>query len=98
MISLRQLLWLCSSSCSSFIDISVFGAKDGDSSSWIGFSHFRLLQFDSSLCSVIRSVLRVEGLPIIGNFPLFSRRCLQSGEIGSISVVVSKSNCRTFSF
>src|ERR1700678_4221445 len=89
MISLRQLLWLCSSSCSSFIDISVFGADGGHSTSWIGFSHFRLLQFDSSLCFVIRSVLLVEELPIIGNFPLFCRRCLQSGEIGSGSVLVS---------
>src|ERR1700678_1919824 len=60
---------------------------NGDSSSWIGFSHFRFLQFDSSLCFVIRSVL-LEGLPIIGNFPLFCRHCLQSGEIGSISVLV----------
>src|ERR1700678_2049853 len=89
MISLSRLLWLCSSSCSSFIDISVFGAGDGDSTSWIGFSHFRLLQFDSSLCFVIRSVLLVEGLPIIGNFPLFCCRCLQSGEISSGSVLVS---------
>src|ERR1700678_2656750 len=86
MISLSRLLWLCSSSCSSFIDISVFGAGDGDSTSWIGFSHFRLLQFGSSLCFVICSVLLVEGFPVIGNFPLFRRRCLQSGEVGSVSV------------
>src|ERR1700678_2942369 len=86
MISLSRLFWLCSSLCSSFPDISVFGVNDGDSTSWIGFSHFRLLQFGSSLCFVICSVLRVEGLPVIGDFPLFSRRCLQSGEIGSVSV------------
>src|SRR5271155_4281861 len=89
MISLSRLLWLCSSSCSSFIDISVFGVNDGDSTSWIGFSHFRLLQFDSSLCFVICLVLLVKGLSVIGNFPLFCRRCLQSGEIGSGSVLVS---------
>src|ERR1700678_753952 len=89
MISLSRLLWLCSSSCTSFIDISVFEASDEDSSSGIGFSHLRLLQFDSSLCFVICSVLLVEGLPIIGNFPFFCRRCLQSGEIGSGSVLVS---------
>src|SRR5271168_4790295 len=89
MISLSRLLWLCSSSCSSFIDISVFGAGDGDSTSGIGLSHCRLLQFGSSLCLVLRSVLLVEGLPIIGNFPLFCRRCLQSGEIGSCSFLVS---------
>src|ERR1700678_1897955 len=89
MISLSRLLWLCSSSCSSFIDISVFEASDGDSSSRIGFSHLRLLQFGSSLCFVICSVLCVEGLPVIGDFPSFSRRCLQSGEIGSVSVLVS---------
>src|ERR1700678_2216865 len=86
MISLSRLLWFCSSLSSSFSDISVLGENDGDSTSWIGFSHFRLLQFDSSLYFVIRSVLLVEGLPIIGNFPLFSRRCLQSGEVGSVSV------------
>src|ERR1700678_1855779 len=88
MISLSRLLWFCSSLFSSFIDISVFGAGDGDSTSWIGFSHFRLLQFGSSLCFVICSVLRVEGLPVIEDFPLFNRCCLQSGEIGSVSVLV----------
>src|ERR1700678_4493641 len=86
MISLSRLLWFCSSWCSSFIDLSVFGVNNGDSTSWIGFSHFRLLQFDSSLYFVIRSVLLVEGLPVIGNFPLFCRRFLQSGEICSDSV------------
>src|ERR1700678_3800606 len=89
MISLSRLLWLCSSSCSSFIDISVFEASDGDSSSGIGFSHLRLLQFGLSLCFMVRSVLLVEVLPIIENFPLFCRRCLQSGEFGSGSVLVS---------
>src|ERR1700678_3604848 len=89
MISLSRLLWLCSSSCSSFIDISVLEVSDGDSTSLIGFSHLWLLQFGSSLCFVICSVLRFEGLPIIGNFPLFCRRCLQSGEIGSGLVLVS---------
>src|ERR1700678_205246 len=86
MISMSRLLWFCSSLFSSFIDISVFEVSDGDSTSLIGFSHLRLLQFDSLLCFVIRSVLLVEGLPIIGNFPLFCRRCLQSGEVGSDSV------------
>src|SRR6202522_3177226 len=89
MISMSRLLWFCSSSSSIFIDISVFEASDGDSTSWIGFSHLRLLQFGSSLCFVICSVLLVEGLPVIGNFPLFSRRFLQSGEISSDSVLVS---------
>src|SRR5271168_608592 len=89
MISLSRLLWLCLSSCSSFIDISVFEVSDEDSTSLVGFSHLRLLQFDSSLWFVIRSVLLVEGSPIIGNFPLFCRRCLQSGEVGSVSVLVS---------
>src|ERR1700678_3861463 len=89
MISLSRLLWLCSSSSSSFSDISVFEVSDGDSSSRIGFSHLRLLQFGSSLCFMICSVLRVEGLPVIGDFPLSCRRCLQSGEIGSGSVLVS---------
>src|SRR5271168_1840247 len=89
MISLSRLLWFCSSSFSSFIDISVFGVSDEDSTSLIGFSHLRLLQFNSSLCFVIRLVLLVEGLPIIGNFPLFCCRCLQSGEIGSGLVLVS---------
>src|ERR1700678_1806849 len=89
MISLSRLLWSCLSLFSGFIDISVFEVSDGDSTSWIGFSHLRLLQFGSSLCFVICSVLCVEGLPVIGNFPLFSRRCLQSGEIGSVSVLVS---------
>src|ERR1700678_2205140 len=89
MISLSRLLWLCSSSFSSFIDISVLEVSDGDSTSLIGFSHFRLLQFGSSLCFAICSVLRFEGLPIIGDFPLFCRCCLQSGDIGSVSVLVS---------
>src|ERR1700678_87761 len=89
MISLSRLLCLCSSLSSSFSDISVFEVSDGYSTSLIGFSHLRLLQFDSSLCFVICSVLRVEGLPVIGNFPLFCRRFLQSGEIGSILVLVS---------
>src|SRR5271168_3146456 len=89
MISLSRLLWFCLSLSSSFIDISVFEASDGDSSSRIGFSHLRLLQFGSSLCFVIRSVLLVEGLPIIGDFPLFCHRCLQSGEVGPVSVLVS---------
>src|SRR5271168_3671193 len=89
MISLSRLLWFCSSSSSSFSDISVLGENDGDSTSWIGFSHFRLLQFDSSLCFVICSVLLVEGLSVIGNFPLFCRHCLQSGEVGSVSVSIS---------
>src|ERR1700678_231011 len=88
MILLNGLLWLCSSSCSSFIDISVLGENDGDSTSWIGFSHFRLLLFDSSLCFVIRSVLLVERLSVIGNFPLFCCCCLQSGEVGSVSVSI----------
>src|ERR1700678_4108371 len=89
MISLSRLLWSCLSLFSGFLDISVFEVSDGDSTSWIGFSHFRLLQFGSSLCFVICSVLRVEGLPVIGDFPLFNRRCLQSGEIGSVLVLVS---------
>src|ERR1700678_2168365 len=89
MISLSRLLWFCSSSLSSFIDISVFGAGDGDSTSWIGFSYFRLLQFGSSLCFVICSILCVEGLPMTGDFPLFCLCCLQSGEIGSVSVSIS---------
>src|ERR1700678_787202 len=89
MISLSRLLWFCLSLSSSFSDISVFEVSDGDSSSLIGFSHLRLLQFGSSLCFVIRLVLRVEGLPVIGDFPLLSRRCLQSGELGSGSVLVS---------
>src|ERR1700678_1277066 len=89
MISLRCLLLLCSFLCSSFIDISVLEVSDGDSTSLIGFSHLRLLQFGSSLCFVICSVLRFEGLPIIGDFPSFCRCCLQSGEIGSVSVLVS---------
>src|SRR5271155_1829193 len=89
MISLSRLLWFCSSLSSSFIDISVFEVSDGDSTSLIGFSHLRLLQFGSSLCFVICSVLLVEGFPVIGNFPLFCCRCLQSGEIGSILVLVS---------
>src|SRR5271168_2629926 len=89
MISLSQLLWFCSSLSSSFSDISVFEVSDGDSTSLIGFSHLRLLQFDSSLCLVICSVLLVEGLPIIGNFPLFCRRFLQSGEISSVLVLIS---------
>src|ERR1700678_2177561 len=88
MISLSRLLCFCSSLSSSFIDISVFEVSDGDSSSRIGFSHLRFLQFGSSLCFVIRSVLLVEGLPIVGNFPFFCRRCLQSGEVGSVSVLV----------
>src|SRR6202522_4419565 len=88
MISMSRLLWFCSSSCSSFIDISVFGAGDGDSTSGIGLSHFRLLQFGSSLCFVIRSVLLAEGLPVIGDFPLSCRCFLQSGEICSVSVLV----------
>src|ERR1700678_333779 len=87
--SLSRLLRFCSSSSSSFSDVSVFEASDGESSSRIGFSHLRFLQFSSSLCFVICSVLCVEGLPVIGNFPLFSRRCLQSGGIGSVSVLVS---------
>src|ERR1700678_3644430 len=91
MISMSRLLWFCSSSSSSFIDISVFGAGDGDSTSGIGLSHFRLLQFNSSLCFVICSILCVEGLPMTGDFPLFCLRCLQSGEIGSVSVLVSLS-------
>src|ERR1700678_209225 len=89
MISLSRLLWLCSSSSSSFLDISVFEASDGDSSSKIGFSHLRLLQFGSSLCFMICFVLRIAGLPIIGGFLLFWCRCLQSGEICSGSVLVS---------
>src|ERR1700678_4797844 len=89
MISLSRLLWLCSLLSSSFSDISGFEASDGDATSLVGFSHLRLLQFGSSLCFVICSVLLVEGLPITGNFPLFCRRCLQSGEIGSGSVLVS---------
>src|ERR1700678_2241442 len=89
MISLSRLLCFCSSLSSSFSDISVLGENDGDSTSWIGFSHFRLLQFDSSLCFVICSVLLVEGLSVIENFPLFCRRCLQSGEVGSLSVSIS---------
>src|ERR1700678_2967272 len=89
MISMSRLLWFCSSSFSSFIDISVFGAGDGDSTSGIGLSHFRLLQFGSSLCFVIWSVLLAKGFPVIGVFPLFCRRFLQSGEIGSVSVLVS---------
>src|ERR1700678_771999 len=89
MISLSRLLWLCSSWCSSFIDISVFEVSDGDSSSRIGFSHLQLLQFGSSLCFMICSVLCVEGLTIIEDFPLFCCRCPQSGEIGSGSVLVS---------
>src|ERR1700678_1300000 len=89
MISMSRLLWFCSSLFSSFIDISVFEVSDGDSTSLIGFSHLRLLQFNSSLCFVICSVLLVEGLPIRGDFPLFCRRCLQSGETGSVSVLVS---------
>src|ERR1700678_2194085 len=97
MISLSRLLWFCLSLSSSFIDISVFEASDGDSSSRIGFSHLRLLQFGSSLCFVIRSVLLVKGLPIIGDFPLFCRRCPQSGEIGSVSVSISL-NRMVFSF
>src|ERR1700678_4254844 len=97
MISMSRLLWFCSSSCSSFIDISVFGAGDGDSTSGIGLSHFRLLQFGSSLCFVICSVLLAEGLPIIGNFSLFCCCCLQSGEIGSVSVLISL-NRVVFSF
>src|ERR1700678_2426401 len=88
MTSFSRLLWLCSSLSSSFSDISVFGASDGDSTSGIGFSHFRLLQFSSSLCFVIRSVLLAEGFPVIGDFPLSCRRCLQSGEIGSGPVLV----------
>src|SRR5271168_339087 len=89
-ISLSQLLWFCSSSVLSiFIDISVFEVSDGDSTSWIGFSHLRLLQFGLSLCFVIRSVLLAKGLPIIGNFPLFCRHFLQLGGIGSVSVLVS---------
>src|ERR1700678_4427502 len=84
-----SLIWFCSLLSSSFPDISVFEVSDGDSTSLIGFSHFQLLQFDSSLCFVICSVLLVEGLPIIGNFPLFCRRCLQSAEISSGSVLVS---------
>src|ERR1700678_1786561 len=89
MISLSRLLWFCSSLSSSFPDISVFEVSNGDSTSLVGFSHLRLLQFGSSLCFVIRSVLRFEGLPIMGNFPLFCRCCLQSGEISSGSVLVS---------
>src|ERR1700678_3762994 len=89
MISLSRLLWFCSSLSSSFSDISVFGAGDGDSTSGIGFSHFRLLQFGSSLCFMIRSALLAEGLPVIGDFPLSCRCCLQSGEIGSGLVLVS---------
>src|SRR5271168_1823573 len=89
MSSLSRLLWSCSSLVSSFVDISVFEVSNGDSTSWIGFSHFRLLQFGSSLCFVICSVLRVEGLPMIGDFSLFSRCFLQSGEIGSVLVLVS---------
>src|ERR1700678_1362645 len=89
MSSLSRLLWFCSSLSSSFPDISVFEVSDGDSTSLIGFSHLRLLQFDSSLCFVIRSVLLVEGLSVIGNFPLFCRRCLQSGEVSSVSVLIS---------
>src|ERR1700678_2324047 len=84
-----SLIWFCSLLSSSFSDISVFEVSDGDSTSLIGFSHLWLLQFDSSLCFVICSVLLVEGLPIIGNFPLFCRRCLQSGEVSSVSVLVS---------
>src|SRR5271168_4441196 len=86
MISLSQFLWSCSSLLSIFIDVSVCEASDGNSTSWIVFSHFRLLQFGLSLCFVISSVLLVEGLPIIGNFSLFCLRFLQSGEIGSNSV------------
>src|SRR5271168_2999429 len=86
MISLSRLLRFCSSSLSIFIDILVCRASNGDSTSWIGFSHFLLLQFGLSLHFVISSVLFIEGLPIIGNFPLFCRRFLQSGEISSDSV------------
>src|SRR5271168_2209030 len=89
MISLSQFLWFCSSSFSSCIDISVFEASNGDPTSRIGFSHFRLLQFGSSLCFVICSILCVEGLPKTGDFPLFCLCCLQSGEIGSVSVLIS---------
>src|ERR1700678_2469895 len=89
MISLSRLVWFCSSLSSSFSDISVFEVSDGDSTSLKGFSHLRLLQFNSSLCFVICSVSCVEGLPVIGDFHLFSCCCLQSGEIGSGSVLVS---------
>src|ERR1700678_497402 len=89
MISLSRLLLLCSSLSSSFPDISVFGVIDGDSTSWIGFSHLRLLQFGSSLCFVIRSVPRLEGLPIRGIFPSLCRRCSPSGEVGSVSSSIS---------
>src|ERR1700679_1548772 len=90
MISLSRLLWLCSSLSSSFSDISVFEVSDGDSTSLAGFSHLRLLQFGSSLCFVICSVLLVEGLPIIGDFPLFCCRCLPfflSSKVDSCSVL-----------
>src|ERR1700678_3624939 len=89
MISMSRLLWFCSSSSSIFIDIWVFEASDGDSTSWIGFSHLRLLQFGSSLCFVIRSVPRLEGLPIIGIFPSLCCRCPHSGEVGSVSSSIS---------
>ena len=86
MISLSQLLWSCLSLLSIFIDVSVCEASDGDSTSWIGFSHFLLLQFGLSLCFVILSVLCFERLSVVRDFPLFCRSFLQSGEIGSDSV------------